>query len=105
MVTEIKSKILNEFFVNQVWGAEENDPDRRLNDDECPGLRYDDFERVTDIPRDMLKPIIHELRNDGLIELKMTVDYDCNPYGSAWFLTDKGFEHCKLLFLIKHSNV
>ena len=54
-------------------------------------------------PKDKVKPIVIEMRNDRFIELTYTVrdlEYGL-PCGNGWILTEKGLNHCKALFFKK----
>lgn len=63
-----------------------------LNDDSAPALRYSCFEIKQPLVK--LKQAMKELRDDGLVELVMTIDsVEEKPCGSGWFLTQKGLEY------------
>lgn len=63
-----------------------------LNDDECTLLLYRYIERVAGIPKAELKPLMIELRNNGLVELIPAVNADGAPNGSGWSITYKGLQ-------------
>jgi len=64
-----------------------------IKDDECPCVRYSCIEKEFNKTKAEIQPIFIEMRNDGLIELKPTVDSDYIPHGSGWFITSKGVKY------------
>lgn len=83
-LNELQKKILKVFYDTQCF-----DDTGNFNDDETPSVRYHLLEKELGITRDRLKPEVLDLRNQGIICLGMTVDYDYQPSGSGWMLTDK----------------
>ena len=93
----MKNEILKELSVHQVryecsFPRGEVYKGFALNDDLAPALRYSCFEIGQPLVK--MKQAMKELRNDGLVELVMTIDsVEEKPCGSGWFLTQKGLEH------------
>ena len=70
-----------------------------INDDDCPVFGYRHLSELGDLKE--IKPIMIELRNDGLVELVTAVDYDNGkPHGSGWTLTQKG-----LIYVVDNNLV
>jgi len=86
---QIKKEIFEEFIEQQLF---ESDTEYYFNN-ECTLILYRDLEERTGMNRAYLKPIVIELRNEGLIELSVAVDYEYSaPNGSGYMLTKKGVE-------------
>jgi DNA-binding HxlR family transcriptional regulator len=51
---------------------------------------YKHIEAETGFDRNMLKEVMQDLRNNGIVELIPAVNYDGVPCGSGWSLTEKG---------------
>ena len=65
-----------------------------LNDDETPLMSYKRLETETGKSRPRLQVEMKELRDMGMVELTVAVDYEFYaPCGSGWILTAKGVEH------------
>lgn len=65
-----------------------------LNDDDAPAYRYADITYETKVQLPWAKKIMREMRDDGMVELVMTIDsVNCAPCGSGWFLTYKGLQY------------
>ena len=93
----MKDEIIKELALQQVryecsFPRGENYKGFAVNDDMSPALRYGDFE--IDAPLSLLKSTMKEMRNEGLVELVMTIDsVEEKPNGSGWFITDKGMRY------------
>jgi hypothetical protein len=93
---ELEKRLLKEFVSIQLFKHPDEEP--YLND-ECPAVGYykqtlaDIGMTKTEMQKEMLK-----LRNKGIVEIKMCVDYDGIPHGSGYFLTEKGLEYVKQIF-------
>ncbi len=64
-----------------------------IKDDECMLVVYSMLEKETGEPLKKLKETMKTMRNDGLVELMVAVDYDGNPSGSGWSITVKGLKY------------
>ena len=93
----MKDKILKELALQQVrfecsFPRGEEYKGFAVNDDMAPALRYSYFE--IEAPLSLLKSTMKEIRNEGLVELVMTIDsVEEKPSGSGWFITDKGMRY------------
>lgn len=92
-MTELQEKILKIFFGTQC------DEDEGYMHDECTAVNYCHLQKDLNLPKDVIKKDLIELRNNGIVHLLMTVNYDYIPSGSGWFLTEKGEELVKKLFI------
>lgn len=92
-MTELQEKILKVFFDTQC------DEDEGYMYEECSAVLYCDLQRELNLAKAIIKKDLLELRNTGVVYLAMTVDYDGMPSGSGWFLTKKGAELVKKLFI------
>lgn len=93
-LNETQKKILKVFYDLQCF-----DDSGNFNDDETPCVRYYLLEKELNIQRNKLRIDMIRLRNERIIELVPTVDYDYQPSGSGWILTEKkGAELVKELF-------
>lgn len=96
-IEEIKNRILKELSEHQVrydchFPRGDVYKGFALNDDMAPALRYSFFE--IEVPLFEMKKAMKELRDDGLVELVMTIDsVEERPSGSGWFLTQKGLAY------------
>lgn len=88
-LTDIQRSILKDLFeyqCDEVSGA--------LHDDETPLLTYGHFVDLIKRPKPFIKPHMIDLRDKGFVKLSMAVDYDYQPNGSAWMLTEDGASLC-----------
>lgn len=92
----MKENILKFFFHEQVtnhnWDLEGQD--NYCINDECSLMTYAYIESILNIDKKIIKPILLDLRNDGLVYIAMAVDYDGIPNGSGYMLTEKGMQYC-----------
>jgi hypothetical protein len=91
---QIKKEIFEEFIEQQLFESTTDGSTEYYFNDECTLILYRDLEEKTGLARPYLKPIVLELRNEGLIELSVAVDYEYNaPNGSGYMLTKKGVDY------------
>lgn len=93
-VEEKRRSILKVFIEAQLYEPCPEDKEQIywLND-ECMLITYKWIEKDTGITREEAKPIVIEMRNEGLIELTPAVDMEYYaPNGSGYMLTKKGCE-------------
>jgi len=105
----MKDKILRELALQQVrfncsFPRGDTYKGFAVNDDMSPALRYNDFE--IEAPLSLLKSTMKDIRNEGLVELVMTIDtVEEKPSGSGWFITDKGMRYAIDKLLIDKDEV
>ena len=88
----LKSQILKEFYMLQCHD------DDGLYNDEARVITYPYLCREINTEKKIVKPVILELRNDGVIKMVQAVDYDGFPSGRGYTLTDKGAELVRSAF-------
>lgn len=96
MLSENKKKLLTEFIATQFFKNPNEEPYLK---DECPCVGYypQTLADVGMTKKEMQVEMI-EMRNDGLVEIKMCIDYDGIPHGSGYFLTEKGLKYVQDYF-------
>lgn len=88
----LKYRILKEFYDLQCY------EDSGLYNDESNVIVYPYLCREVQEEKAVVKPLVLELRNDGLIKMVRAVDCDGFPSGSGYVLTDRGAEVARSAF-------
>lgn len=72
--------------------------------DEGTGFHFKALERRTGLPREKIRPLVHDLAANGYLEfMRGCFTEDGEPYGSAYVLTCEGYHAFRPLPLSKED--